>query len=84
MKPKAAQRYRDRKAPSGGKTDPLDALRFADALRTDGHGWRRFTPEDPKILELRLVCRDQISFIAQRTALIHQLQQAVYDYYPAA
>ena len=38
LNPKAAQRYRDRKAPSGGKTDHLDALSFADALRTDGHG----------------------------------------------
>jgi len=84
LNPKAAQRYRDRKAPSGGKTDHLDALSFADALRTDGHGWRRLKPEDPKILELRLVCRDEISFIEQRTALINQLQQALYDYYPAA
>jgi hypothetical protein len=29
LNPKAAQRYRDRKAPSGGKTDHLDA--FLDA-----------------------------------------------------
>jgi hypothetical protein len=38
LNPKAAQRYRDRKAPSGGKSDRLDARSFADALRTDGHG----------------------------------------------
>ena len=53
LNPKAASRYRDRKAPSGTKTDRLDAFSFADALRTDGHGWRPLHPEDPCILELR-------------------------------
>ena len=84
LNPKAAQRYRDRKAPSGSKTDHLDALSFADALRTDGHGWRQLKPEDSKIQELRLLCRDEINLIEQRTALVNQLQQALYEYYPAA
>lgn len=84
LNPKAAQRYRDRKAPCGGKTDHLDALSFADALRTDGHGWRRLEPEDPRMLELRLLCRDEIGLIEQRTAMVNQLQQALHDYYPAA
>src|SRR5204862_3592049 len=46
LNPKAAQRYRDRKAPSGAKSDELDAWSFADALRTDGQGWRVLRPED--------------------------------------
>lgn len=84
LNPKAAQRYRDRKAPSGGKTDHLDALSFSDALRTDGHGWQRLKPEDPKIQELRLLCRDEINLIEQHTALINQLREALHEYYPAA
>ena len=84
LNPKAAHRYRDRKAPSGGKTDHLDALSFADALRTDGHGWRNLIPDSPLIQELRLLCCDEITFIQQRTALTNQLQQALYEYYPAA
>lgn len=83
LNPKAAQRYRDRKVPSGTKTDHLDALSFADALRTDGHAWRQLKPEDPKVQELRLICRDEIQLIRQRTALINQLQQALQEYYPA-
>jgi len=83
LNPKAAQRYRDRKAPSGGKTDHLDALSFADALRTDGHAWRRLKPDDPKIQELRLLCRDEIQLIGQRTALVNQLRKALTEYYPA-
>jgi len=84
LNPKAAQRYRDRKAPSGGKSDRLDALSFADALRTDGHGWRSLLPQDPLTQELRLLCRDEIGLIAQRTALVNRLQEALHEYYPAA
>ncbi len=40
VNPKAAKRYRERKAPSGTKTDRLDAWSLADALRLDGHTWR--------------------------------------------
>jgi len=83
LNPKAAQRYRDRKVPCGAKTDHLDALSFADALRTDGHAWRQLKPEDPKVQELRLMCRDEIQLIGQRTALINQLQHALQEYYPA-
>ena len=84
LQPKAASRYRDRKAPSGGKTDRLDAWSFGDALRTDGHAWRALKPEDPLIQELRLLCRDEIHLIEQRTALVNQLQESLYEYYPAA
>jgi transposase len=84
INPNAAQCYRGRKAPSGSKTDRLDALSFADALRTDGHDWRQLNPEDPKTQELRLLCRDEMSLIEQQTALVNQLQQALHEYYPAA
>jgi transposase len=83
LNPKAAQRYRDRKAPSGTKTDHLDALSFADALRTDGHAWRQLKPQDPRIQELRLLCRDEIELIGLRTAFVNQLCEALREYYPA-
>lgn len=84
MNPKAAQRLRDRKAPSGVKDDELDAWSFADGLRTDGHGWRMLKPEDEQTKMLRILCRDEITLIAQRTALINALQAALVEYYPAA
>jgi len=84
MNPKAAERYRDRKAPSGAKDDALDAWSFADALRTDGHGWRPLLAQDPLTTELRLLCRDEIKLIEQRTALVNQLRAALCEYYPAA
>jgi transposase len=84
LNPKAAERYRDRKAPSGVKNDALDARCFADALRTDGHGWRTLLPQDPLTQELRMLCRDEIGLIEQRTALVNRLREALHEYYPVA
>jgi transposase len=84
MNPKAAQRFRERKAPAGGKDDPLDAWSFADALRSDGHGWRPLLVEDQATQLLRIICRDEIALIEQRTALVLQLRAALREYYPAA
>lgn len=82
--PVAAQRYRERKAPSGTKTDHLDAWALADAFRVDGQNWKALQPLDPMTQQLRLLCRDEVSLIEQRTALVNQLQQALAEYYPAA
>jgi len=84
INPQAANSYRKRKGVAGNKTDHLDALSFADALRTDGHGWRQLQAEDPLTQELRLVCRDEVALIQQRTALVLQLKAALHEYYPAA
>lgn len=84
VNPFKAKRYRERKCSSGNKTDRHDAWALADALRMDGHDWRALTPTDPIIAELRILCRDEVALIEERTALINQLQQALYEYYPNA
>lgn len=38
----------------------------------------------PLTQQLRLLCRDEVVLIEQRTALVNQLQQALLEYYPAA
>lgn len=63
----SAKRYRERKVPSGNKTDRVDAWSLADALRVDGHGWKALSKEDPLIAELRLLCRDEVALIEERT-----------------
>ena len=68
INPKAAERYRERHAPSGVKDDLRDAWTMADALRLDGLRWRALTPLQPLIAELRLLCRDEVGLIEQRTA----------------
>ncbi len=84
VNPKAAKRYRERQAPSGTKTDGLDAWILADALRVAGHTWRRLQPDAPLTVELRLLCRDEVVLIEQRTALVCQLRAALGEYYPVA
>ena len=84
LNPKSAQAYRERKAPSGVKDDRLDAWSFADACRVDGQGWKPLRPEDPLVKELRLLCRDEVGLIEQRTAFINQLRHALAEYYPTA
>jgi transposase len=84
LNPKVAERYRERKSNAGCKDDRLDAFSFADALRTDGQAWRRLKPDDPVTQELRILCRDEIQLIGQRTALVNQLRAALREYYPAA
>ena len=69
--PRSAKVYRERKAPSGTKSDHLDAWSLADALRVDGHGWRELGKEDPLVAELRLLCRDEVALIEERTALVN-------------
>ncbi len=82
--PTAAARYRERKAPSGTKSDRHDVWSMADALRTDGHAWRPLRPQDEATATLRALCRDEIALIEQRTALVNALQAALREYYPAA
>lgn len=82
--PRRAKSYRERKRPSGDKHDTLDAWSLADALRVDGASWKSLAPEDPLVQQLRLLCRDEVALIAQRTALVNQIQQALYEYYPTA
>lgn len=84
VNPKSAERYRERKAPSGTKTDRHDAWSLADALRTDGHAWHALLPQDEATATLRALCRDEMGLIEQRTALVNQLQAALREYYPVA
>jgi transposase len=84
INPKAARAYRNRKAPSGTKSDHLDAWSFADALRLDGSRWKPLSKRDPLWEQLHLLCRDEIALIEERTALVNQLIAALHEYYPTA
>jgi transposase len=84
LNPKAARACRNRKAPSGTNSDHLDAWSFADALRLDGSNWKPLSKQDCLLEQLRLLCRDEISLIEERTALVNQLIAALHEYYPTA
>ncbi len=52
-------------------------------IRTNDSGWQILLLQDPRAQELRLLCRDEIGLIEQRTALVNRLQEALHEYYPA-
>lgn len=80
--PRALKPIAIAKHPVGSKTIDWMLSSFADAARVDAQNWRALRPEDPLIKELRLLCRDEVSLIEQRTAFINQLRQALGEYYP--
>jgi transposase len=82
--PRSSKSYRQRRQPTGNKTDDIDCLALATALRMEGQDWKPMAATDPHIKKLRLLCRDEVLLIEQRTALVNQLQQALYEYYPTA
>jgi transposase len=82
--PKQAKAFRERFSSSGAKDDPRDALALADALRVDGQRWRPLRPEDELTQKLRLLTRDEVALIEERTAKVLQLKAALHEYYPAA
>jgi len=84
VNPVASKSYRERKVPSGTKTDHLDGWALADALRVDGQGWAVLRSMDPLTQKLRLLCQDEVGLIEQRTLLVNKLQQALSEYYPTA
>ena len=51
-------------------------------MRVDGQRWRALAPADPLVEELRLLCRDEVELITERTGLVNQLQAALHEYYP--
>jgi transposase len=82
--PQKTKAYRERHRSSGACNDDLDAFILADALRTDGRHWRPLRPEDELTQKLRLLTRDEVSLIEERTAKVLQLKAALHEYYPAA
>lgn len=56
---------------------------LADALRLGGHGGRRLYAQDPIVFESRILHRDEVALIEERTGLINQIQQALHAYLPS-
>lgn len=84
VNPKSSKTYRVRVRPSGSKSDRGDCLALARAIRFEGESWTPWEMPDAVTQQLRLLCRDEIALIGQRTSLVNQLIKSLYDYYPAA
>jgi transposase len=81
VNPKTIDRKR---APSGAKTDLIDAYLLAKHGRSELADLRRLAPDQPKIAELKALTRDQQSLIQSQTRLVNQLTACLKVYYPVA
>lgn len=84
INPKAIERYRERFALGGTKTDLVDARCLAGLLRTDRDAYRPIKPDSPLTRELRMLTRDLSELEKTQTMMAHQLRAALYASFPAA
>jgi transposase len=82
LNPKQLDRFRDRFSAAGAKDDRRDALVLADALRTDGHAFRRVTPDPDEVVALRGLVREDDALRIEATALSNRLREGLGRYHP--
>lgn len=73
-----------RRAPSGAKTDIIDAYLLAKTGRADFVDLRRLNPDSEQIQELKTLTRDQDGLVQMQTRLVNQLTACLKAYYPLA
>ena len=71
-----------RRAPSGAKTDLIDAYLLAKTGRADFADLRRLNPDSEQIQELKTLTRDQDGLVQMQTRLVNQLIACLKAYYP--
>ena len=81
VNPRTVERHR---APSGAKTDLIDAYLLAKTGRADLADLHRLTPDSEVVQELKALTRDQDALIQMQTRLVNQLTATLKAYYPVA
>jgi transposase len=84
INPLAVNRYRDRHATSGAKSDPGDAKVLADLVRTDRHNHRPLAGDSELADAVKLLARAHQSFIWDRQRHVNRLRNALREFYPQA
>jgi transposase len=84
INPKQLDRFRDRFSVAGAKDDSRDALVLGGSLRTDPRAFRRLSPEDPVIVELREWSRMTDDLKADLNRLGNRMREQLWRYYPQA
>jgi transposase len=82
--PNAVKAMRPRYRSHGAKSDASDAYLLADALRTDGHRFRRLMPQSDEIRALRALVRGRDDLVATRVQTANQLRSLLDSYWPGA
>jgi transposase len=83
INPLSVDRYRDRHATSGAKSDPGDAKVLADIVRTDRHNHRPVAGDSDLAEGVKLIARTHQSFCWERQRHANRLRSALREFYPA-
>jgi transposase len=84
VNPLSVDRYRDRHATSGAKSDPGDAKVLADLVRTDRHNHRPVAGDSELAEAIKLLARTHQTFVWQRQRHVNRLRNALREFYPQA
>jgi hypothetical protein len=82
INPKQVDRFRDRFTVAGAKDDRRDAYVLGDALRTDGHRFRRLGVADPLVIEVREWSRLAEDLQQERVRLGNRVRDQLLRYFP--
>src|SRR5919198_523623 len=82
--PNAFAAARGRWGAAGAKSDPGDAYKLADYLRTDGHRLRQLTPPDAATRQLQALVRTRADHVAAKVAATNQLAALLDAHWPGA
>jgi transposase len=82
--PGAFHAARPRWGAAGAKSDPGDAYKLADYLRTDGHRLRRLTPPDAPTRQLQALVRTRDDHVGAKVAATNQLAALLDAHWPGA
>jgi transposase len=84
VNPKAVDRYRDRHAVSGAKSDPADALVLAHLLRTDRQAHRPLPADTERVQVVRVLARAHQDAVWARSQDANRLRSLLREFFPAA
>jgi transposase len=84
VNPLAVDRYRDRHAVSGAKSDAGDAKVLADLVRTDRNNHRPVAGDSEQVEAVKLLARAHQGLVHSRQRQVNQLRSALREFYPAA
>jgi transposase len=84
INPKAVDRYRDRYAVSGAKSDPRDALVLAHLLRTDADRHRSLPADSQQAEAIGVLARAHQDAVWTRVRDVNRLRSLLREFFPAA
>ena len=84
VNPSMSHKWCEALSVAGATDDPAQAFALADGLRHHHQRLRVLLPDDPKTRELALLCKAEVTLIAQHTALVNQLQATLKQFHPVA